>query len=71
MRFPDVISLVVSVSIPLNDAMPDFSLLISTCRDLCPYFRDEATVAFESTVYQGATEGICVTELERASGKKK
>jgi len=32
--------------------------------------RDGATVVYESTVYPGATEEVCIPELEKASGKK-
>ena len=62
---------VVAVPTPVDDArLPDFSPLISACRHLGPHLRQGATVVFESTVYPGATEEICVKELERASGKQ-
>jgi UDP-N-acetyl-D-galactosamine dehydrogenase len=62
---------IVAVPTPVDDArLPDFSPLISACRDLAPHMRPGVTVVFESTVYPGATEEICVAELERASGKK-
>ncbi len=63
--------LVVAVPTPVDDArLPDFGPLISACRHLAPHLRKGATVVFESTVYPGATEEICVAELERASGMK-
>ena len=62
---------IVAVPTPIDAArQPDFSPLISASRtvgqNLCP----GATVVFESTVYPGATEEVCVPEIERVSGKK-
>jgi UDP-N-acetyl-D-galactosamine dehydrogenase len=63
--------IVVAVPTPVNEArLPDFGPLLSACRDLAPHMQLGATVVFESTVYPGATEEICVSELERVSGKK-
>jgi UDP-N-acetyl-D-galactosamine dehydrogenase len=62
---------IVAVPTPVDDArLPDFSPLVAACRDLAPHMRPGVTVVFESTVYPGATEEICVSELERASGRK-
>lgn len=62
---------VVAVPTPVDDArLPDFSPLVSACQHLAPHLRRGATVVFESTVYPGATEEICVVELERCSGMK-
>lgn len=62
---------VVAVPTPVTEArLPDFGPLRSACRDLAPHLRQGSTVIFESTVYPGATEEICVAELELASGKK-
>ncbi len=62
---------IVAVPTPIDAArQPDFSPLISASRtvgqNLCP----GATIVFESTVYPGATEEVCVPEIERVSGKK-
>jgi UDP-N-acetyl-D-galactosamine dehydrogenase len=63
--------LIVAVPTPVDDAhLPDFGPLISACRSIGPHLKAGATVVFESTVYPGATEEICIPELERASGKK-
>ncbi|HEY2630662.1 MAG TPA: nucleotide sugar dehydrogenase, partial [Usitatibacter sp.] len=63
--------LVVAVPTPVDDAhIPDFGPLLSACQCIGPHLRAGATVVFESTVYPGATEEICVPELERTSGKK-
>jgi UDP-N-acetyl-D-glucosamine/UDP-N-acetyl-D-galactosamine dehydrogenase len=64
-------AIVVSVPTPVDEArQPDFGPLISACRGIGPHLKHGAVVIFESTVYPGATEEICVPELERASGKK-
>jgi UDP-N-acetyl-D-galactosamine dehydrogenase len=61
---------IVAVPTPVDEArLPDFGPLLSACRDLGPHLRSGATVVFESTVYPGATESVCVPALERASGK--
>lgn len=62
---------IVAVPTPIDEArQPDFSPLVSASRtvgqNLCP----GATIVFESTVYPGATEEVCVPEIERVSGKK-
>jgi UDP-N-acetyl-D-galactosamine dehydrogenase len=63
--------IVVAVPTPVDDAhLPDFGPLLSACRDIGPHLKAGATVVFESTVYPGATEEVCVPELERASGGK-
>jgi UDP-N-acetyl-D-galactosamine dehydrogenase len=68
LRNADVV--IIAVPTPVDDArLPDFSPLISACRMLGPNIKDGATVVFESTVYPGATEEICIPELESASGK--
>jgi UDP-N-acetyl-D-galactosamine dehydrogenase len=63
--------IVIAVPTPVDAAnLPDFDPLISACRTVGPHLKEGATVVFESTVYPGATEDICVPELERASGKR-
>jgi UDP-N-acetyl-D-galactosamine dehydrogenase len=62
---------IVAVPTPVNDArLPDFQPLLSACTAVGPYLKQGATVVFESTVYPGATEEVCIPELERRSGKK-
>ncbi|MEP7070573.1 MAG: nucleotide sugar dehydrogenase [Usitatibacter sp.] len=64
-------AIVVAVPTPVDDAhLPDFSPMLSACRSIGEHMRVGVTVIFESTVYPGATEEICVPELERVSGKK-
>jgi UDP-N-acetyl-D-galactosamine dehydrogenase len=61
---------IVAVPTPVDSAnLPDFAPLVSACRAVGPHLKSGAIVIFESTVYPGATEEICVPELERASGK--
>jgi UDP-N-acetyl-D-glucosamine/UDP-N-acetyl-D-galactosamine dehydrogenase len=61
--------LVVAVPTPVDGAnRPDFSPLESASRVCGKYMKKGAIVIFESTVYPGATEEICVPILEKESG---
>jgi UDP-N-acetyl-D-galactosamine dehydrogenase len=63
--------IVVAVPTPVDDArLPDFGPLHSACKVIGPHLKKGATVVFESTVYPGATEDVCIPSLEAASGKK-
>jgi UDP-N-acetyl-D-glucosamine/UDP-N-acetyl-D-galactosamine dehydrogenase len=63
--------LVVAVPTPVDQAnRPDFSPLESASRTCGKYMKKGATVVYESTVYPGATEEICVPILEQVSGLK-
>nr|MBA3685722.1 nucleotide sugar dehydrogenase [Planctomycetota bacterium] len=60
---------VVCVPTPVDAAkQPDFAPLRDACRDIGRHLRKGAVVVFESTVYPGATEEVCVPILERESG---
>jgi UDP-N-acetyl-D-glucosamine/UDP-N-acetyl-D-galactosamine dehydrogenase len=60
---------IVTVPTPINEHKhPDFSPLIGASRDIGGLLKPGDVVVYESTVYPGATEEICVPELERASG---
>ncbi len=62
---------IVAVPTPIDAArQPDFSPLISASRSVGQNLYPGATIVFESTVYPGATEEVCVPEIERVSGKK-
>jgi len=62
---------VVAVPTPVDRSnRPDFSCLVQACRTVGSVLKPGATVVFESTVYPGATQEVCVPELERASGKQ-
>lgn len=47
---------------------PDLSELLAATRLVGKHLSRGAVVVFESTVYPGATEGVCVPALEAASG---
>ena len=60
---------VVAVPTPVNEAKrPDFGPLKGACESVGRHMARGTTVVFESTVYPGATEEICVPSLERHSG---
>jgi UDP-N-acetyl-D-galactosamine dehydrogenase len=62
---------IIAVPTPVDEArLPDFGPLLSACRSIGPHMKPGATVVFESTVYPGATEEVCIPELERVSGRK-
>jgi UDP-N-acetyl-D-galactosamine dehydrogenase len=63
--------IIVAVPTPVDDArLPDFEPLFSACRVIGPVMKRGAIVVFESTVYPGATEDLCIPALEAASGGK-
>ena len=63
--------IVVAVPTPVDEAhQPDLAPLVSASESVGKNLRRGATVVFESTVYPGATEEVCVPELERHSGLK-
>src|SRR2546430_115567 len=60
---------VVAVPTPIDQAhQPDFGPLLSASEAVGKNLKRGATVVFESTVYPGATEEVCVPVLERSSG---
>src|SRR6476659_2040057 len=59
---------IVTVPTPINDHKhPDFTPLVEASRTIGSMLKRGDVVIYESTVYPGATEEICVPELERAS----
>ena len=63
--------ILVAVPTPVDAAhTPDFGPLIGASQTIGQHLKPEATVVFESTVYPGATEEVCIPVLERASGKR-
>lgn len=63
--------IIIAVPTPVDDArIPDFSPLISASTSAGKHLKKGATVVYESTVYPGATEEICIPALEKASGLK-
>jgi UDP-N-acetyl-D-galactosamine dehydrogenase len=62
--------IVVAVPTPVDEAhRPDFGPLIAASRSIGPHLKAGVTVIYESTVYPGATEEICIPEIESSSGK--
>ena len=62
---------IVAVPTPVDIAKtPDFGPLIGASRAIGPHLKPGAIVIYESTVYPGATEEVCIPELERDSGRK-
>jgi UDP-N-acetyl-D-galactosamine dehydrogenase len=61
--------IVVAVPTPVDQAhRPDFGPLLAASEEVGRNLKRGATVVFESTVYPGATEEVCVPVIERASG---
>ena len=60
--------IVVAVPTPVDEAhQPDFSPLLSASASVGANLKRGATIVFESTVYPGATEEICVPVIEQHS----
>lgn len=63
--------IIVAVPTPVDDAhRPDFSPLVGASEIIGRNLQQGATIIYESTVYPGATEEICVPVLEKTSGLK-
>ncbi|WP_126445798.1 nucleotide sugar dehydrogenase [Sulfuricystis multivorans] len=63
--------IVVAVPTPVDQAhIPDFSPLIGASTTVGKYMKKGAIVVYESTVYPGATEEVCIPLLEKHSGMK-
>jgi UDP-N-acetyl-D-galactosamine dehydrogenase len=61
--------IVVAVPTPVDQAhIPDFTPLLKASETVGRHMKPGAIVVYESTVYPGATEEVCIPVLERASG---
>lgn len=61
--------IVVAVPTPVDDAhQPDFTPLVGASETVGRHLKRGAVVVFESTVYPGATEEVCIPIIERESG---
>jgi UDP-N-acetyl-D-galactosamine dehydrogenase len=61
--------IIVAVPTPIDDAhQPDFRPLLGASESVGRHLKRGATVVYESTVYPGATEEICVPVIEKHSG---
>jgi UDP-N-acetyl-D-galactosamine dehydrogenase len=63
--------IVIAVPTPVDDAhIPDFTPLIGSSTTVGKHMKRGAIVVYESTVYPGATEEVCIPLLEQHSGMK-
>ncbi|PND37642.1 nucleotide sugar dehydrogenase [Paucibacter aquatile] len=63
--------IIVAVPTPVDEAhIPDFRPLIGSSTSVGRHMKKGAIVVYESTVYPGATEEVCIPVLERESGLK-
>lgn len=61
--------IIVAVPTPVDHAHnPDFTPLIGASNSVGAHMKRGAIVVYESTVYPGATEEVCIPVLEKASG---
>jgi UDP-N-acetyl-D-galactosamine dehydrogenase len=61
--------IIIAVPTPIDAARkPDFGPLIRASESVGTHLKAGATVIYESTVYPGATEEVCIPVLERTSG---
>ena len=68
-RLAEASIVVVAVPTPIDHARkPDLRPVISACRTVAANLKPGATIVFESTVYPGCTEEVCVPILEEYSG---
>jgi len=62
---------IVAVPTPIDDAhQPDFRPLVGASESVGKNLKPGAIIVYESTVYPGATEEVCVPVIEKHSGKK-
>src|SRR6266581_1954489 len=63
--------IVVAVPTPIDTVrQPDFGPLVRASTTVGKHMKNGAIVVYESTVYPGATEEVCIPVLERNSGMK-
>ena len=63
--------IIVAVPTPVDEAhIPDFRPLIGASTSAGRHLKKGAIVVYESTVYPGATEEVCIPVLEKESGLK-
>ena len=61
--------IIVAVPTPVDEAhIPDFSPLVGSSTTVGKHMKKGAIVVYESTVYPGATEEVCIPLLEKHSG---
>ncbi len=63
--------IIVAVPTPVDDAhQPDFTPLVKSSESVGKHIKRGAIVVYESTVYPGATEEVCIPIIEAQSGLK-
>jgi UDP-N-acetyl-D-glucosamine/UDP-N-acetyl-D-galactosamine dehydrogenase len=63
--------LIVAVPTPIDDSKrPDLTALIKASETVGKHLQPDSIVVYESTVYPGATEEVCMPILEKFSGLK-
>ena len=63
--------IIIAVPTPVDQAhIPDFGPLIGASESAGRNMKRGATIIYESTVYPGATEEVCIPVLERCSGMR-
>jgi UDP-N-acetyl-D-galactosamine dehydrogenase len=63
--------IIIAVPTPVDEAhIPDFSPLVGASTIVGQHMKKGAVVVYESTVYPGATEEVCIPLLEKHSGMK-
>ncbi len=63
--------IIVAVPTPVDEAhIPDFRPLVGASTSVGRHMKKGAIVVYESTVYPGATEEVCIPVLEKESGLK-
>jgi len=63
--------IVVAVPTPVDEAhQPDFTPLVKSSESVGRHMKRGAIIVYESTVYPGATEEVCIPILEKVSGMK-
>ena len=63
--------IIIAVPTPVGEAhQPDFTPLIKSSEAVGKHMKRGAIVVYESTVYPGATEEVCIPILEKFSGLK-
>lgn len=62
---------ILAIPTPIDkNKKPDLGLLINSTKNIAKILKQEDTVIYESTVYPGVTEDLCVPILEKYSGLK-
>lgn len=68
-RLSEASLVVVAVPTPIDHARkPDLGPVIGACKTVAANLKPGATIIFESTVYPGCTEEVCVPIIEEYSG---